>query len=81
MEEHNEPVSRDQKRTVAVLLTASGLFSASMIASFTLSAIIAADMSGNVTVAGLPNTLGLVGRAAFTLPFGYLRIVLVGANH
>jgi MFS family permease len=72
MEEHNEPVSRDQKRTVAVLLTASGLFSASMIASFTLSSIIAADLSGNVTVAGLPNTLGLVGRATFALPFGYL---------
>jgi MFS family permease len=72
MEKHNEPVSREQRRTVAVLLTASGLFSASMIASFTLSSIIAADLSGNVTVAGLPNTLGLIGRAAFALPFGYL---------
>ena len=43
-----------------------------MIASFTLSSIIAADFSGNVASAGLPNTLGLIGRALFALPFGYL---------
>lgn len=72
MKEINEPVTTEQRRTVEVLFSASGLFSASMIAAFTLSSIIAADLSGNDIVAGLPNTIGLVGRAAFALPFGYL---------
>lgn len=72
MNETLQQVSTPQKRTVAVLFTASGLFSASMIAAFTLSSIIAADLSGNDSAAGLPNTLGLVGRAAFALPFGYM---------
>lgn len=72
MNEINGPISTLQKRTVTVLFSASGLFSASMIAAFTLSSIIAADLSGNDIVAGLPNTLGLIGRAAFALPFGYL---------
>ncbi len=72
MSEITAPVTAPQKRTVSVLFSASGLFSASMIASFTLSAIIAADLSGNETLAGLPNTLGLIGRAAFAVPFGFL---------
>ena len=72
MNEINGPISTLQKRTVTVLFSASGLFSASMIAAFTLSSIIAADLSGNDIVAGLPNTLGLIGRAVFALPFGYL---------
>lgn len=72
MNEINEPVSAPQKRTVAVLFSASGLFSASMIAAFTLSSIIAADLTGNDVVAGLPNTIGLIGRALFALPFGYM---------
>jgi MFS family permease len=72
MDEILEPTTPEQKRTVAALFSASGLFSASTIAVFTLTAIIAADLSGSDTVAGLPNTLGLLGRAAFAVPFGYL---------
>jgi MFS family permease len=67
-----QPLARVQERIVAVLFTSSGLFSASMIATFTLSPIIAAELSGNDIAAGWPNTLSLVGRAAFAVPFGYL---------
>ena len=72
MQNQPAPVTIQQRRTVAVLFSASGLFSASMIAAFTLSAIITADLSGNDSFAGMPNTVGLIGRAAFALPFGYL---------
>ena len=68
----DQSLRRVQERIVAVLFTSSGLFSASMIATFTLSPIIAAELSGNDIAAGWPNTLGLVGRAAFAVPFGYL---------
>ncbi len=67
-----KPLARVQERIVAVLFTSSGLFSASIIATFTLSPIIVAELSGSDIAAGWPNTLGLVGRAAFAVPFGYL---------
>ncbi len=65
-------VNAAQKRTVVVLFSVQGLFSASLIMALTLSSIIAADLLGSDFLAGLPSTLGLVGRAVFALPFGYL---------
>ncbi len=61
-----------RKRIVAVLFIAQGFFSASTIAAFTLTPIIAATLSGNDANAGIPNTLTLLGRAAFAYPLGLL---------
>lgn len=61
-----------RRRIAAVLFVAQSFFSASTIAAFTLSPIIAANLSGSDTAAGVPNTLTLVGRAAFAYPLGYM---------
>jgi MFS family permease len=72
MNQVDQSITAPQKRTVAVLFSSTGLFSASVIASFTLSSIIAVELFGDDIAAGWPNTLGLVGRAVFAVPFGYL---------
>jgi MFS family permease len=59
-------------RITAVLFLAQSFFSASSIAAFTLSPIIAAQLSGSDGAAGIPNALSLAGRAAFAFPFGIL---------
>lgn len=59
-------------RTTGVLFLAQGLFTAGVIASFTLSPVIAADLSGREGAAGLPTTITLVGRAAMAFPAGWL---------
>lgn len=64
--------STARRRIVAVLFVAQSFYSASTIAAFTLSPIIAAHLSGSDATAGLPNTLTLLGRAAFAYPLGYL---------
>ena len=61
-----------RRRITGVLFLALSFFSASTIAAFTLSPIISAQLSGSEAAAGFPNTLGLVGRAAFAYPMGYL---------
>jgi MFS family permease len=61
-----------RRRMTATLFLAQSLFSAAMIATFTLSPILAAQMSGNDSSAGLPSTLGLLGRAAAAYPIGWL---------
>lgn len=61
-----------QNRITAVLFLAQSFFSASTIAAFTLSPIIAAELSGSETFAGYPQTLTLAGRAAFAYPLGLL---------
>ena len=70
------PTHKDLKpirlRIASVLFIAQSFYSASFIAAFTLSPIIAVALSGNPTAAGFPNTVGLIGRAAFAYPFGYL---------
>jgi MFS family permease len=43
-----------------------------MIATFTLMAIVAADLSGSDAAAGIPSTLTLLGRAAAAYPIGLL---------
>ena len=71
---HTPPRISDAVRTriAFVIFIAQSFFSASVIAAFTLSPIIATALSGSEASAGFPNTLGLVGRAAFAYPFGYL---------
>lgn len=59
-------------RLTLVLFLGQSLFSAAMIASFTLTAVIAADLSQSNIAAGLPNTLTLLGRAIAAYPIGLL---------
>jgi MFS family permease len=61
-----------RRRTTAVLFLAQSLFTAAVIASFTLSPVIAADLSGREGAAGLPTTITLIGRAAMAYPAGWL---------
>lgn len=59
-------------RTTSVLFLAQSLFTAAVIASFTLSPVIATDLSGREGAAGLPTTLTLIGRAVMAYPAGWL---------
>lgn len=59
-----------RNRIAAILFVAQCFFSASTIAAFTLSPIIVSQLSGSEATAGWPNTIGLIGRAAFAYPFG-----------
>ncbi len=61
-----------QRRTVATLFASQSFFSAATIAAFTLTAIVAADLSGNDGLAGVPNTVQMLGRAAAAYPIGVL---------
>jgi MFS family permease len=61
-----------QKRIVSVLFVAQSFFSASSIAAFTLSPIISSALTGSDSWVGLPNTVTLLGRAAFALPLGIM---------
>jgi len=59
-------------RIVGALFLAQSLFSAGIITAFTLTPIIAAELSGSENAAGLPTTVNLVGRAAAAYPLGWL---------
>lgn len=59
-------------RITATVFASSSLFTASQIAAFTLMSIIAADLSGRDSLAGVPATAQLVGRAAVAFPIGWL---------
>lgn len=61
-----------RQRITATLFVSQSLFSAAIIASFTLMPIIAAQLSGSESTAGVPNTLIFVGRAAAAFPVGWL---------
>ena len=61
-----------QQRTVATLFTTQSLFSAATIAAFTLTSIVAADLSGQDSLAGVPATVLMLGRAAAAYPIGAL---------
>ena len=61
-----------RQRIVGSIFAAQSLFSAATILAFTLSSIIAVDLSGSDSSAGLPNTIGLIARAALAYPFGWL---------
>jgi MFS family permease len=59
-------------RIVGTIFAVSSLVSAAQIAYFTLTSIIAADLSGSDSLAGIPSTLGMVGRALSAYPIGWL---------
>lgn len=61
-----------RRKIVATLFVAQSLFSAATIVAFTLTPIIAADLSGDTATAGWPNTITLLGRAVFAYPAGWI---------
>lgn len=61
-----------QRRITATVFTAQSLFSAAFIASFTLMPIVAARLFGADTVAGVPSTIILLGRAGMAYPTGWI---------
>jgi MFS family permease len=69
----NIPVSRrDQWRITSTLFVVQSLFGAAMIATFTVTSIVAAQLSGLESLAGLPATLVLGGRALIGYPVGWI---------
>jgi len=67
------PVSRIvQWRIFGTLFTVQSLFGAAMIATFTVTSILAARLSGYESLAGLPATLVLGGRAFIGYPVGWM---------
>lgn len=71
MQTTNSPLRVSQRITWSIFLNES-LFSAAFIATFTLLSINASLLSGSDALAGLPATLGLIGRAAVAVPIGWL---------
>ncbi|MCA9942966.1 MAG: MFS transporter [Ardenticatenaceae bacterium] len=63
---------RTRQRLTGALFVSQSLFSAAMIAAFTLSPILAAELGGSDNAAGVPNTLTLLGRALAAYPIGWL---------
>lgn len=61
-----------RRRIMLALFSTQGLFTASIIAIFTVSPILAAELSGSDSAAGLPNTINLAGRALLAAPAGLL---------
>lgn len=61
-----------QLRITWTLFATQSLFSATMIASFTLLPILSAQFGGSDSVAGIPNTLTMLGRAIIAYPIGWL---------
>lgn len=60
------------RRITSTIFLSESIFSAAFIATVTLLSVNAALLSGSDTLAGLPTTLGLVGRAALAVPMGWL---------
>lgn len=61
-----------RRRITIALFTAQSLFSAAVIVAFTLTSIIAVDLSGSESQAGWPATITLIGRALLAYPLGWL---------
>lgn len=61
-----------RKRLIGVIFAVSSLVAAAQVASFTLLPIIAADLSGSESAAGIPSTMGLLFRAIAAYPLGWL---------
>ncbi|WP_420627793.1 MFS transporter [Candidatus Leptofilum sp.] len=61
-----------RQRLTGALFFSQSVFSAAMIAAFTLTPILAAELGGSDTVAGVPNTVTLLGRALAAYPIGWL---------
>jgi MFS family permease len=71
MIESNRLDSIRQRITIAIF-AAQSLFSASTIAAFTLTSIIAVDLTGLDSRAGWPTTIAQLGRALLAYPLGWL---------
>jgi len=65
-----KPATRN--RLIAVIFAVSSLVAAAQVAFFTLMPIIAADLGGSESAAGIPSTMGLLFRAAAAYPLGWL---------
>lgn len=61
-----------QQRITSTVFISQSLFSAAVITAFTLTPIIAVDLSGSEATAGLPSTLTLMGRAIAAYPIGVM---------
>lgn len=61
-----------RRRLVTTLFASESLSSAAQIASFTLMSIVAVELSGRDSAAGIPSTLNLLGQAAAAYPIGWL---------
>jgi MFS family permease len=61
-----------QRRITGVLFLSESLFSAALISAFTITPILAAQLSGSDSLAGLPATLLMIGRATAGYPLGWL---------
>jgi MFS family permease len=61
-----------RRRLIGVIFIVSSLVAAAQVAYFTLMPIIAADLSGSESAAGIPSTMGLLFRAAAAYPLGWL---------
>ncbi|GAB4577275.1 MAG: hypothetical protein Fur0022_00060 [Anaerolineales bacterium] len=65
------PVSEGvRRRIISSLFITQSLFSAALIASFTIMSLDAVELSGSESAAGVPVTVGLLTRAATAYPFG-----------
>ncbi|HQY92693.1 MAG TPA: MFS transporter [Caldilinea sp.] len=60
------------RRITGTIFFSESIFSAALIATVTLLSVNASLLSGTDTLAGLPTTLGLVGRATLAVPMGWL---------
>jgi MFS family permease len=61
-----------QRRITATLFSSQSLFSAALIANFTVIPIMSVNLSGRDAMAGVPSTLSLMGHAAAGYPIGWL---------
>ena len=59
-----------RQRITTTVFVSQSLFSAAIIAAFTLTPIIAVELSGNEATAGFPSTMTLFGRAVAAYPIG-----------
>lgn len=61
-----------RRRLIITLFTTQSLFSAAQIVSFAVLPIVAVQIAGTDSAAGLPSTVTLLGRAAAAYPVGWL---------
>ncbi|MFI9509319.1 MFS transporter [Nocardia sp. NPDC052566] len=64
------PYARAQRRTLTVLVTAQALSGAGLAAGVTVGALLAQDMLGSTSLAGLPSALGTAGSALAAVAVG-----------
>jgi len=72
MQEQDNGRSVVSRRITSTIFLSESIFSAAFIATVTLLSVNASLLSGTDTLAGLPTTLGLIGRAALAVPMGWL---------